>query len=453
MRRSTLVALAAALLVLGWILLFERGEPDSEAEGTPVFDVAADEVLAASIARPDAPTVRLTRADGGWVVAEGEGPPVPADASEVDLLLQNIESLRSERELPAGDDLARFGLAPPGLSVEIEAAEGAQQVGFGQETPAPGNRYLRSGDAVLVVPAFARDNFDRAAWDFRDKRLFRLDSPAARRLSLGSDGETVELAREDGVWRILQPFRFLADPFEAATLADQVLDARMLGPRSEDPDSDAGFGAPRLTAELDLVTGTEETPTSVTLRFGDRSDSPPGVFVRAGEGDVAVVADALFDDLEAAVRDGLAGVRSLRVFRFAAFRALEVRIEAPGEALAFLRSDGEERREWTLEEETADPVTVDGTAVDDFLYALNSTDAEAVADAGLPSEGDRWTLTVTEAEDGGAATSETVRLTVRSSGPVHALREDDARALVVARERWTELNALLATARAPATDP
>ena len=89
-----------------------------------------------------------------------------------------MASLRYDRELegiPEGG-LDDFGLDVPALAVRVFPGAGTTEgqaitVGFGEETPTPGKRYLRSEDQVLVASSFLRDNFDRTAWDLRDKRF------------------------------------------------------------------------------------------------------------------------------------------------------------------------------------------------------------------------------------------------------------------------------------------
>ena len=462
MRRTTVLALLAALLVGGWIWLFERGEPES-GDGQPVFEVEPDEVLAVAIERPEEPDLRLSRQGDGFLVGEGDGAPAPADGTEADLLLQNVASLRSGRELPEvpDGDLAAFGLDPPGLTIRITTGAGSAAAGFGDETPAPGNRYLRFGDSVLVVPAFARDNFDRDAWDLRDKRVFRLETPAARGLRLTAAGETVELVREAGVWSIVRPFRFAADAYEASGLANRLLDVEMTGlapPPAEAEEDPFGFDRPRLTAELDLAVGPEETAASRTIHFGSESGGPAGIFARVGsEPAVFVVPKSLVEELEEGVTGGLSALRSLRLFRFAAFRAIELRVgNADGETV-FRRRDGAEGREWTVEAGGAETAPADSEAVDDLLYKLNSTDAEAVAAAGLPDDGARWTISVREevegSEDPAEAAAESVRIAVAAGGEAQALRTGDERALRLAPAAWEEITGLLAAARTPAEDP
>ena len=461
MRRTTLVALLAAVAVAGWIALFEREENASD-DGQPVFGLDEAEILAVEIERPGEPTVRLIRVDEGFVVAEGEGPESSADSGEVDLLLQNVGSLRFERELEGirEEDFPEFGLAPPGLAIRVFPAGDAPDAqpltaGFGDETPASGNRYLRLGDRVLVTSAFARDNFDRDAWDLRDKRVFRLDAPAARRLRLTTGaGQAVEVAREEGLWTIVRPYRLAADPYEASQFASRLLDAEMAGlapGAAEEPQDSFGLGAPRLRAELSLAVGPQEEEISRTIQFGGESRTPPGVFARV-ESDplVFVVGKPLFDALREGAETELASLRSLDLFRFAGFQAVTLVVRGPGGDAVFQRREGEEGREWTMETDGSLPHVVDTVAVEDLLYKLNSTEADGLGEEQLPSDGAAWTLAVTEARgDSQEGEPETVHLTVSAAGEVQAFRAGDERTLVLSGEAWKEITDLLTAAREP----
>ena len=463
MRRTTLLALLAAVAVAGWIALFEREENASD-DGQPVFGLDEAEILAVEIERPGEPTVRLTRIDEGFVVAAGEGPESFADSGEVDFLLQNVGSLRFERELEGirEEDFSQFGLAPPGLAIRVFPAGDAPDAqpltaGFGDETPASGNRYLRLGDRVLVTSAFARDNFDKSAWDLRDKRVFPLEAPAARRLRLTTGaGQAVEVAREEGRWTIVRPYRLAADPYEASQFAIRLLDAEMAGlapGAAEEPGDSFGLGAPRLRAELNLAVGPQEEEISWTIQFGGESRTPPGVFARV-ESDplVFVVGKSLFDALREGAETELANLRSLDLFRFAGFQAVTLLVRGPDGEAVFQRREGEEGREWTMEADASLPLVVDTVAVEDLLYKLNSTKADDLGAEQLPSDGAAWTLAVTEARGDSEASepeTETVHLTVSASGEVQALRAGDERTLVLSGEAWKEITDLLTAAREP----
>jgi len=464
-RRTTLLALFAAAAVAGWIALFERDGGAGD-EGRPVFGLEEAAIQAVEITRPGEPTVRLARDGDEFVVAEGDGPASTAAAGEADLLLQNVASLRFEREIERGAeaDLAGFGLDPSGLVIRVFPESGADPLTarFGDETPAAGNRYLQLGERVLVTSVFARDNFDRSAWDLRDKRVFRLDMPAARRLRVIAGEETaVEVAREEGVWTILRPYRFAADPYETSQLASELLDAEMAGIARE-PDERAadpfGLASPRLTAELDLVAGPQEEAVSRTVHFGGESRTPPGVFARLGTDPLVFVArKPLFDALQEAAETGMASFRSLELFRFAAFRTVALRFNTPDGATTFHRREGEEGREWTMEGGDAAPVVVDTVAVEDLLYELNSTEAEDVGEEGLSGDGAAWTIAVTEEIEEGGETGETepetVHLTVAGDGEVRAQRAGDGRTLVLSGDAWKAITDLFASAGMPPEDP
>ncbi|MXX86428.1 MAG: DUF4340 domain-containing protein [Acidobacteria bacterium] len=465
MRKTTLLALLAAAAVGGWIALFER-EDGARDEGHPVFGLDEGEIRAVEIERPGKPTVRLARDGEGFVVTEGDGPESAADSGEADLLLQNVASLRFEREIggAADTDPAGFGLDPPELAIRVfpESGDDPLAARFGDETPAAGNRYLQLGERVLVTSAFVGDNLDRGAWDLRDKRVVRLDMPAVRRLRISSGGETtVEIVREAGVWNILRPYRLAADPYEASQFASRLLDAEMAGVAPE-PDAGEedpfGLASPRLSAELDLVAGPQEEAVSRTVHFGRESRTPPGVFARL-EADplVFVVRKPLFDALRDAAETDLASVRSLDLFRFAAFRTVALRFMNPGGETTFHRREGEEGREWTMERGDAAPIVVDTVAVEDLLYELNSTEAESVGEASLPGDGAAWTIAVTEEmeTDGetGETGPETLHLAVSASGEVRALRSGDDRTLVVSGDAWKAIADLFAAARSRGEEP
>ena len=514
MNRTTVAALLAALLLGGWLFLFERGEPESGADGEPVFGLSAEQVASVSLLRPKTPAVHLERRSGAagsgaeeadsaaFTIREGERAPEAADATEVDLLLQNIESLRFERRLSgtAALDLDAFGLAEPDLTVRVErrnargSDEDLLEAGFGAETPAPGNRYLRLGEAVVIVSDWSKGNFDKSAWDLTDKRVFRFDTAEVRSLRISAGGREAALERRDGDWWIVRPYRFAADPYDASQLASKVREARMIGRARRDSTAEGGaetsdpfgFSKPRLSARFEIApdegAGGEEpaapeaagggtdgisTPHIGVLHFGHPSDDPSGVFARietdpgkspAEEDPTAfVVSESLFEELEESVRDGLTGVRSVRLFRFSAWKVVELRLAGPDGETVFRREEDEDGGKTWMREPTgprtggAETARASTGAMDDLLYRLNSTNAAAVTDSeALPAGTPAWTLTVREEEvtlpgpnPSPPARTETVRLAADPDGGAEALRAGDERTLRLRESDWEEITALL----------
>ena len=194
-----------------------------------------------------------------------------------------------------------------------------------------------------------------------------------------------------------------------------------------------------------------------------------------GDPTVFVVGQGLFDELIGSVRDRLAAVRSLRLFRFAAWKAVELRLAGPdGESVFRRREAADGEREWVRESAAGAATPADSEAVEDFLYRLNSTDGEEIVAApalpGVPARTGRrdpgppadpvLTITVAEEDDadreGTAQTAgrrETVRFRTPEDGPPTALREGDERALRLTGEAMDEIRLLLAALEAPLDAP
>jgi len=399
-----------------------------------VFGIEVETIEEVVLARPGFPEVRLARDEDGFTVAGGNGEPAPADETEADLLLQNVASLAFERKLNFSES-ADFGLEPAALTITVRGGGRTRIALLGDETLAGGNRYLGFEDQVLVVPARAYQNFDRSAWDLRDLRVFR-GAPEVRELRLIAADREVALSRAGGDWIITAPFRLAADPFSAAQLAGQLADLRMTALAGEE---DFGAEAPRLRAEVTLDRGGEiETRTVV---FG--GDRPPGVFARV-EGDslAFVVAEEPVEELEEAARTGLQAIQSLRLFDFPVWLVNEAGFEGPDGEILFRRNGDEEAAHWTL---AGDPEPLPGAGVEDLLYRLISTDAEAVG--GEPPAGEPdWTIRVREEDTNQPGTA---RFWTSGDDEVETLREGDERVLLLPREAWDEIRELLDAAATP----
>ena len=411
MRRTTLLALLAAMAVAGWIALFEREENASD-DGQPVFGLEKAEILAVEIERRGEPTVRLTRVDEGFVVAAGEGPESFADSGEVDFLLQNVGSLRFERELEGirEEDFSKFGLAPPGLAIRVFPAGDAPDAqpltaGFGDESPASGKplspsrrtrfSWLRPlpGTTSTKAPGTSGTN-GCSRWKLR-RRDASGSPPALDRQSKWRGKRAAGPSSVPTGWR-RTPTRRRSSQYGCWTPRWR---AWRPAPRRNLKNS-FGLGAPRLRAELSLAVGPQEEEISRTILFGGESRTPPGVFARV-ESDplVFVVGKPLFDALREGAETELANLRSLDLFRFAGFQAVTLLVRGPDGEAVFQRREGEEGREWTMEADASLPLVVDTVAVEDLLYKLNSTKADDLGAEQLPSDGAAWTLAVTEASE------------------------------------------------------
>ena len=431
MRRSTLVAAAVLALFAGYIYWFER-EPVSDAEGEVVFRVKEDSIDRIEIGKsPDVEPIVLERAkEKAWRLVS----PVAAEADEgeVDLLLQNLATMRFERVVAHASSvkLSDFGLEAPKIEVRFHTKDGPERsLAFGSDTPTPSNQYARrdGGEDILVVASHLSLNFDKSGWDLRDKAVFaRETAPEANRIEIERPEGRLVLVREGGLWFVAEP-RSRADRNRAAGIASRVRGAEMKEIVSETPGALETYGLDAPSRRVRIEFEGEGSP-ALELEIGESRDSDYYARTPARE-QVFVLASDLVGELDTAVSELL----SKRLFDYSTFAAKRLRIEAKGQGPRELeRLDSTEEKKWR---ETAPGPgrDLDTTAVEDLLYALNGASG-SLAPASTKEEPD-FTITVWSGE---TPIEETVLVRKRLDG-VEVERAGEAVALELTGEAWKDI--------------
>ena len=176
--RATLL-LALAVLALGgmawWQLRREAGGDLPRLLAG--FDAAA--VQSIRVRTVEGPLRRFERQGRGWRMREPYD--LPAESEAVERLLGIASAPLRKRLEDAAPDLRKLGLAPPQATVDY-AGIAAQHLEFGATDAIRGERYVRRGDAIWLVP----DRF--SAWLFApaenelDRRVAAGSAPVALRL-------------------------------------------------------------------------------------------------------------------------------------------------------------------------------------------------------------------------------------------------------------------------------
>ncbi|MEM7137144.1 MAG: DUF4340 domain-containing protein [Myxococcota bacterium] len=160
--RTPLVLLALAILLGGYIALFERGQPkqsDVEArDGFLLAPLARERVTAVEIQPAAGETIRMRREGEGfdetWTFERPDSAPV--DLEKIEDYLRNWEFAIPTRtlEAPSTEDLRNFGLVEPKATVRFEMGRASVQVGLGSGSPVDGGGYVRvdEHDHAVVVP-------------------------------------------------------------------------------------------------------------------------------------------------------------------------------------------------------------------------------------------------------------------------------------------------------------
>jgi hypothetical protein len=432
LRRSTLVAVAVLALLAVYIYRFER-EPVEDAEGERIFDVEKDSIDRIEIRRAsEGEAVVLERdPEKGWRLAS----PVAAEADEgeVDLVLQNLATMRSERVVAQASSvkLSEFGLEAPAIDVRFRTKDGVERsLAFGSDTPTPSNQYARrdGGEDILVVASHLSMNFEKSGWDLRDKAVFALESAAeATRVEIERPEGRLVLVKEGGLWFVAEP-RSRADRNRASGIASRIRGAEMKEIVSETPAALETYGLDAPSRRVRVTLEGEEAPV-LELEVGASKDGDYYARTPARE-QVFVLSPDLVSELDTAASE----FQSKKLFDYhPAFAAERLRIEAKGEAARELERD-ESTEKWR--QISPGPARDLETAkVEDLLYALNGASGTPAATlaAGEPD------LTIT-VWSGDPPTEETILVTRRPDG-VEVARKGESMVLKLTADVWNDVEA------------
>lgn len=137
-----LAAAVAALAITTWIVI----DREQQAAQTPLTTIDTARVTALRVVAGDKPAREFERRDGRWWM---RAPYVlPAHADAVARLVAIAAAPTRSRHAPDHFDASRIGLAPPQAILEI----GGQQLAFGITDAIRGDRYVRTPDAIALMP-------------------------------------------------------------------------------------------------------------------------------------------------------------------------------------------------------------------------------------------------------------------------------------------------------------
>ena len=289
MKQNPLLIAVLVLVVLGGFVYYTReNPPEPESDTVPLVRVSEAAIRKVTVIKPDSETIVVQReADQPWTF--GNGVAAPADDSAINLMITNLASLDASRVVQeATVDWAPYGLDGDGqLRVTVETSEGdPKSIIFGEDTPTGSSVFARlDGDPRLFTTfSYARDNFDKTVFDWRDKRFLRVSADTTTTLSLEVGPRRLEFAKDGQNWRIVEPADLRADRLAVADLERELSNARMSSVLAEgDEAAVSQFSAARPYAVAEIVdaagshvlTIAEGGPSGY---YAKSSDLPGGVY-------------------------------------------------------------------------------------------------------------------------------------------------------------------------------
>jgi len=210
---------------------------------------------------------RLTKGEKSWKLVQ----PMPADGddSTVETLLTTLTGLKQKKDLDDEKDLKAYGLDQPRLEVAVTLDDGKEQgLQVGLENGFDNTLYVKKlGDAtVRVIEGYQKANLDKTAFDFRDKRVARLDDAAdVKRVEVIGVKSPYTLEKDGTAWKVNGG---AADNATAEHVVSSVKSLRATAIAAEQAKSLKEFGLDKPAAVVKLSVAADKDVYSRTVRLG-----------------------------------------------------------------------------------------------------------------------------------------------------------------------------------------
>lgn len=209
------------LAAVGALVYFGRKGPGTEElwrKRDNFFDQPISDRFTRIEIRRDDETIVFEKASGGkdWdIVAPIRG---AASSEVIERIKSAIDFLKKVQTFEPGDpkiDRKGWGLDPPKAVLTVKGADADHVFRIGALLPTKKLGYLQldEGHEVYVIESALHDcTVEKKLSDFRDKSLFRkIDTFAVDRLTIAMEGHEVEVAYQDGAWKVVRPVSDRAD--------------------------------------------------------------------------------------------------------------------------------------------------------------------------------------------------------------------------------------------------
>ncbi len=241
----------------------------------------------------------------------------------------------------------------------------------GKNAPIGYSVYVKATDkpAVMLTSGGFGPGTKRTVSDLRDHTLMSFKPDEVNRLVIRQDDNApVELAKEQGKWKIVKPAPYEADTERVTTLLSSLSNARIDDFPSDNPANVAQYGLDKPAVEVSVFTGPAQSRQS--LQFGKKESGKDDYYVRRGEKpNVYTVHSYVFNDAD----KGLNDLRDRTVIAFDPDQVEQVKFVSGGKSFAVARGkDGK----WT--ETDGGKSDADAAKVRQFIDRLHDLKAETI---------------------------------------------------------------------------
>ncbi|HPR83703.1 MAG TPA: DUF4340 domain-containing protein, partial [Pontiellaceae bacterium] len=262
--------LIGAVLLGGFILIFERGSENSQQQNQrsrTVFSVHPESIEQILMER-DGVQIECTKTAGIWRLTKPADAPV--DSGVVEKMISGLT--RVERgELIAAKTLqernltpAAYGFDKPRARITFRNNHGTFTWLIGRDAPIGKTLYVMPADGgdIISAPRTLLNLIPQdPAW-IRDRTLFSGETAAVRGLDLRRTAGFLQLRQpENNGWTILQPYTGRADSQSVHALIGKIFAGRIIDFVTDEKADLTAYGLEKPAYELTVFTQDERTQT------------------------------------------------------------------------------------------------------------------------------------------------------------------------------------------------
>jgi hypothetical protein len=282
--RGTLALLVVGLGLGAYLYFYEykgaEKREEAKQQESRIWKFDSNTVQQLDLVTPSQHITAMRSGDKDWKLTAPRA--LDADAEELNRIASSASDISRESVVePNAADLARFGLNPPQVRVQVRTKDGKEHIiRFGNSNPTGNSTYavLEGKNEVMLVASYVASNFNKKADDLRNHSVLSFEQFETQSLDLASEKGPVQLAKENERWWIVGDEKVAADSSAVSGMLSTLSGARIKEFFDETPEDygDLGFGKPtvdvRLTVGKDkgikhLVIGSEK---SKLVRKGEK---------------------------------------------------------------------------------------------------------------------------------------------------------------------------------------
>ena len=206
-------------------LLDETDQPLSQLRDRALLELNNAEITSITLDEPDG-VVAIKKAGSTWMITKPKQ--VMADSSAVDSVVSSLSTNKfTDVASETPDNLAKYGLAPPSVSVTVDARDQQFHLLIGKKTD---DQYYARDPArpmVFEISSTVYDTLNKKFFDLRDKSIVQFEPANLADVNIHNANGTIDCSQgTTGNWTIVQPGADKGKAIQSWKVLDPIQNAR-----------------------------------------------------------------------------------------------------------------------------------------------------------------------------------------------------------------------------------